>query len=45
MTPHRSKTRTLLQALMTALVLCGISGPLRAADEEARVLMLYGADP
>ena len=46
MTLYGSKTRTLsvLQALITALLLCCVSGPLRAAEEEARVLMLYGLD-
>lgn len=33
------------RALMTALVLCCIALPLHAAEEEARVLMLYGVDP
>jgi len=33
------------RALMTALVLCCIALPLHAAEEEARVLMLYGLDP
>jgi len=32
-------------ALITALVLCSFAVPLRAAEEEARVLMLYGLDP
>ena len=30
---------------LAILMLCGIAGPLRAAQEEARVLMLYGLDP
>jgi len=48
MTPHHgSKTRWLgvAPALMAALVLGCIAVPLRAAEEEARVLMLYGLDP
>jgi signal transduction histidine kinase len=47
MMPHGSKRQRLgvAQVLMTALVLCCFAGPLRAAEEEARVLMLYGLDP
>ncbi|HUN68090.1 MAG TPA: ATP-binding protein [Burkholderiales bacterium] len=33
------------RALMAALALCCTAGPLRAAGEEVRVLMLYGVDP
>ena len=33
------------QALITALVLGCIAGPLHAAEEEARVLILNGTDP
>ena len=33
------------RALMLAFVLYCISAPLHAAEEEARVLMLYGVDP
>jgi len=32
------------RALMAALVLCCMAGPLHAAGEDARVLMLYGLD-
>lgn len=32
-------------ALMTALVICCLAGPLHAAAEEKRVLVLYGLDP
>jgi signal transduction histidine kinase len=44
--PHGSKRQRLgvAHALMTALVLCGAAGPLRAAEEERRVLVLYGLD-
>ncbi|HUL65647.1 MAG TPA: hypothetical protein VLW55_13610, partial [Burkholderiaceae bacterium] len=44
---HGSKKRWLgaAHALMTVLVLCCVGGPLRADEEEARVLMLYGLDP
>ena len=47
MTPHGSKIRWLdvARALVTVLVLYCIATPLRAAEEEARVLMLYGLDP
>ena len=47
MMPHGSKKQWLgvARALMTALVLCCIAGPLRATEDEARVLMLYGLDP
>ena len=47
MSPCRSKTRRLgvLRALVTTLVLCCMSGPMHAAEQEARVLMLYGLDP
>jgi len=45
--PHGSKKRWLgvAPALMAALALCCIAVPLHAAEEEARVLMLYGLDP
>jgi signal transduction histidine kinase len=47
MMPHGSKRQRLgvAHALITALVLCCFAAPLRAAEEEARVLMLYGLDP
>jgi signal transduction histidine kinase len=47
MTPHGSKMLRLgvARALVTALVLFCIALPLHAAEEEARVLMLYGVDP
>jgi signal transduction histidine kinase len=46
MMPHGSKRQRLgvAHALMTALALGCLAGPLRAAEEEARVLMLYGLD-
>ena len=37
--------RQLRRMALAALMLLGIAGPLHAADEEARVLMLYGLDP
>jgi signal transduction histidine kinase len=45
--PEGSKERWLgvARALLTTLVLGCIAGPLHAAEEEARVLMLYGLDP
>ena len=45
--PHGSKVQWLgfARALMAALVLFCIGLPLHAAEEEARVLMLYGLDP
>lgn len=44
---YGSKQRGLsvARALMTSLLLCCIAMPLRAAEEESRVLMLYGVDP
>ena len=47
MMPHGLKRQRLrvAHALITALVLCCFAVPLRAAEEEARVLMLYGLDP
>jgi len=47
MTGHQSRARWsgIARALMAALVLSFISVPLHAAQEEARVLMLYGIDP
>jgi len=35
----------LARALMTALVLASVAGPLQAAEQEARVLLLVGMDP
>jgi signal transduction histidine kinase len=46
-TGHGSKSRWLLVAcaLTTVLALSCLAEPLHAAEEEARVLMLYGLDP
>jgi len=47
MRPYKSKTRSLgvVHALMMALVLCCLTVPLRATEDETRVLTLYGVDP
>ena len=47
MRPYGSTHRRwrMVQALLMALVLGCMAGPLHAAEDEARVLMLYGLDP
>lgn len=45
--PYRSRRQRIgfTQVLLTALLLCCVSGSLRAAEQEASVLVLYGLDP
>jgi signal transduction histidine kinase len=47
MTTHGSNTQRLgaVRTLITALMLCCLAGPLHAAEGEAHVLVLNGADP